>query len=173
MKKLIALLLVGALFLVGCENANRSKNQEANQRTTEAFAEKLTAAVPYPIDQMGDSLERRNVKERLLRFNDADKIGYVYLLTLTGNFVGFYTIKGKISSVQSQMTISQQIVRTCDGCGSFVVDSMGDDGSYGSNEGGDNGIFFFTTEGTMVETTMPWLYSDAPLPVDAKKLNDD
>lgn len=172
MKKLIALLLVGSLFLIGCER-DVSEEQRRGQETTEAYSKQLSAAVPYPLADMKDSLERRNVKERLLRFNDADKIGYVYILTLMGDFVGFYTITGKISSVQSQMTISQQVVRTHGTEGSHVVESMGDDGSYGSNEGGDQGIFFFTTEGTMVETVMPWLYSDAPLPVDAKKLNDE
>lgn len=169
MKKLLCVVAVGALFLAGCTEDN-AKSQVNDQKLTEAYAKKLTAAVPYPLADMNDSLERRNVKERLLRFNDADKIGYVYLLTLTGDFVGFYTIKGKISSTQSQMTTPALVVDRHEG--DVVVEAMGDDGSYGNNEGGEDGIFFFTTEDVMVETVMPWLYSDAPLPVDAKKLND-
>ena len=37
------------------------------------------------------------------------------------------------------------------------------DSSYGNNEGGDNGVFFFTTEGVLVEWSGKFLYSDVPL----------
>lgn len=170
MKRIVALLVLASLFGIACTGDTEDSNKES-QRITESFAQKLQAAVPYPLADMNDSLERRNLKERLLRFNDADKIGYVYILTLTGDFVGFYTIKGKISSVQSQLTADNQVRK--DWGAVSVVNSMGDDGSFGPNEGGDQGIFFFTTEDVMVETVMPWLYSDAPLPVDAKKLNEE
>ena len=33
------------------------------------------------------------------------------------------------------------------------------------------GVFFFTTNGVLVETSMNYIYSDSPLPVDAPKLN--
>jgi hypothetical protein len=40
---------------------------------------------------------------------------------------------------------------------------MSDDGSYGPEEGGDAGVFFFTTSGVLVEWNGHWSYSDAPI----------
>lgn len=148
-----------------------TKSQQEQQKLTNEYSQRLQAAVPYPLDQMRDSQERRNLRERLLRFNVPDKVGYVYILGLTGNFIGYYVIEGKVSATESQLTITQQIVKDCKGGCREVVDSMGDDGSYGHNEGGPSGVFFFTTNGVLVETDMNFVYSDSPLPVDAPKLN--
>ena len=54
--------------------------------------------------------------------------------------------------------------------GGCSVASIGDDGSFGPNEGGDRGVFFFTATGVMVETTLDWVYSDAPLQIDVPNL---
>lgn len=162
-----ALLVLLAASLAGC-NGGGTKSQKEQQKLTNAYSERLQAAVPYPLSQMTDSLERRNLRERLLRFNKPDKIGYVYILGFNGNFVGYYTIKGKVSSTQSQMTITQQVVHDCHSGCREVVDSMGDDGSYGQNE---TGIFFFTTNNVLVTTDMHYIYSDSPLPVEAKPIN--
>ena len=40
------------------------------EKQTDVIARQQLAAVPYPTAQMKDSLERRNLRERLLRFND-------------------------------------------------------------------------------------------------------
>lgn len=164
----IAVVLVAlAVGLAGC-NGGGTKSQKEQQKLTNAYSERLQAAVPYPLSQMTDSLERRNLREKLLRFNKPDKIGYVYILGFNGNFVGYYVIKGKVSSTQSQLTITQQIVKDCHSGCREVVDSMSDDGSYGLNE---PGVFFFTTNNVLVETSMNYIYSDSPLPVDAKPIN--
>jgi hypothetical protein len=40
---------------------------------------------------------------------------------------------------------------------------MGDDGTWGGEEGGSSGIFFFTTDDVLIESADPyWIYSDAP-----------
>ncbi len=136
-------------------------------------AELAMTAVPYPLPQIqakGGFLELRNLRERLLRFNDANKIGYVYLVSLTGKPFGYYTIKGKISSTQSQMTVPVQGHNCCGG-GTWTTPSVGDDGSFGEEEGGSQGVFFFTTTGVMIETDQPFVYSDAPLPLSVPSLN--
>lgn len=161
-------LLVAAVAVAGCGGVQGTQGHD--QKVTEQYSKQLESAVPYPLSQMRDSQERRNLRERLLRFNVPDKIGYVYLLGLTGNYVGYYAIQGKVSSTDSQMTITQQIVKACKSGCREVVNSMGDDGSYGANE---SGVFFFTTNGVLVETSMNYIYSDSPLPVDAPKLNPD
>lgn len=163
---LIVLVVVFAGLFAACGGV--SGVQGHDQKITEAYSSQLESAVPYPLSQMRDSQERRNLRERLLRFNVPDKIGYVYLLGLTGSYVGYYAIQGKVSSTDSQLTTTQQIVKACSNGCREVVPSMGDDGSYGSNEAG---VFFFTTNGVLVETSMNYIYSDSPLPVDAPKLN--
>lgn len=156
-----------------CGLDHKFKWEQASGSITNETAQMAMNDVQYPlaqIHQRGGFLERVNLRERLLRFNDPNKIGYVYILSsLSGKPVGYYTIKGKITSTDSQMTQTEQASRY--GNGDFVIAAPGDDGSWGQNEGGPQGIFFFTTTGVMVETVMPWLYSDAPLPLSVPSLN--
>jgi outer membrane murein-binding lipoprotein Lpp len=163
MKKLIAAVAVVALLLAGCASGKDTSSQrKKDQAVVDTYSQRLSSAVPYPLAQMRDSIERRNLRERLLRFNKPAKLGYVYLMSF-GKFLGYYTIRGKISSTESQMTVTDEVRDYCssDFCG-IVTDSMGDDGSYGPNE---QGVFFFTTGGVMVQTNLDYVYSDAPLNV--------
>jgi hypothetical protein len=59
-------------------------SQGESRYITENYAKALSAAQPYPLTQMRDSTERKNLRERLLRFNNPDKIGYLYELTQNG-----------------------------------------------------------------------------------------
>lgn len=169
-----ALVAVAAVLGAACTDDKReASSQQREEEITSTYQERLNEAVPYPLANMRDSLERRNIRERLLRFNDPNKVGYVYLFFQNGQIAGFYTIKGKVSSVQSQMTTTN--VTNCpdvrgepNPC--VTVEAMGDDGSYGSNEGGDAGIFFFTTENVLIEWNGYWQYSDTPLQVNVEPL---
>lgn len=128
--------------------------------------------VPYPLAQVnasGGFLERQNLVKRLITLNNPHLIGYVYILSLTGKPTGYYTIDGKVSSTESQLTEAQQ-EEAADG-GADVIDSIGDDGTWGPEEGGESGVFFFTTTGILVETDMPFEYTDAPLPLNVPSLN--
>ena len=85
--------------------------------------------------------------------------------------MAFYTVKGKVSAVNSMLTTTEQVV---DGNGNqcdyestyshdcFVVSSPDIDGSYGSN--GD-AIFFFTTDGVYVEWRGDYMLADQPLKI--------
>lgn len=172
MKKLIAAVSAAVLVvsLAACTGDPKPSAQTDGQQQTEQAFGQQSKAVPYPADQLKDSLERRNLKERLLRTNDPNKIGYVYLLSFSKP-LGYYVIKGKVSSTQSQMTTDQLLVDACNRSGEDcpqAVNAPGDDGSYGSNE---PGIFFFTTEGAMITTDLDYVYSDQPIPFDVPKLN--
>lgn len=133
-----------------------------DQAVTRQYAQKLEAAEPYPLSQMNDSAERANLREKLLRLNNPNKIGYVYELSQTGAVIAEYQIKGKVSSADSQLTTQDQYARFCQAgdCNTEHFNAMQDDGSYGGNE---PGIFFFTTTGVLVEWSGIWQYSDAPL----------
>ena len=165
MKKPLAALtaLAALVVLTACEEEPKTDSQKEGQAQTEQAFDQQSKAVPYPVDDLRDSLERRNLRERLLRQNEPDRLGYVYIVSF-GKFLGYYTIEGKVSSTQSQMTTESLILKADFGgrWESQVIPAPGDDGSYGPNE---DGVFFFTTEGVMVQTSSEYIYSDAPLSV--------
>lgn len=173
MKKYIAIILaiiVGAFALTACDTGASSKSTKATTKAiratqnegVDAFTNQRNA-VPYPEVQLRNSLERANLRERLLRFNKPNKIGYVYLMSF-GRVIGYYVIKGKISSTESQMTNATWITKwVCPGnCSDTVgaVDAAGDDGSFGPNE---HMVFFFTAGGAMIQVPEESAYySDQP-----------
>jgi hypothetical protein len=167
MKKLfISVLLICVAFSValsGCiEQSTESVStvQKKDQEITAKTFTKLSKAVPAP--ELNDSVERKNLVARLKRFNVASKISYIYLISY-GKVMAYYPIKGKVSSVNSMLTCTDQIVAnnfTGSAYSFNVVSSPDLDGSYGSN--GD-GIFFFTTEDVYVEWNGEYMLCDEPL----------
>lgn len=118
----------------------------------------------------GESQEQKNLKEKIARDEaSADKIGYVYIMSF-GKFIGYYTIKGKISNNGSQLAPEDDIICRYSGDSCQAVDGPQDDNTYGE---GDPGVFFFTTEGAMVVTDLDYLYADQPIAnaIDVPKLN--
>lgn len=164
----LAVSILGVSLLGGC-SPSQPDSQSQGQSITEAYSQKLTKARPYPLGAMNDSSERAGLQERLLRLNNPNKIGYVYEITQNGQILAEYTIKGKVSSTASQLTPTQNVYSPYTST-AVTAESMGDDGSYGPEEGGQNGIFFFTTSGVLVEWNGLWQYSDAPLNLTTKPL---
>ena len=160
----LALIAVAAFALTGCTN-----NNEAATNATKARQDK--AAKVVLCGEANDSLECKNLKERERRNSQASAIGYVYLYNFDGSVKGYFTIKGKVSSTQSQMgamdIIADACLETTDYCPE-VMEAAGDDGSFGPNE---SGIFFFTTEGVMVTYSGAYVLSDGPLKLSDNKLN--
>lgn len=114
-----------------------------------------------------DSLEIKNLETKLKRENDPNAVRYVYLISFAQP-IGYYVIKGKVSSSGSQLAPEDEIIDRYEG--DLAVDSAQDDGTYGT---GDPGIFFFTADGTMVSTTLDYIESDAPLPIDVPRLGGE
>ncbi|GAI84502.1 unnamed protein product [marine sediment metagenome] len=80
-----------------------------------------------------------------------------------GSVITFFPIKGKVSSVNSMLTTTEQIVDGGTVNGGYWAVSIASpdlDGSYGSN--GD-AIFFFTTEGVYCEWNGKYFLCDRPL----------
>lgn len=162
---------LAALLLAGCTSSNSAtKAQNANNNTAATTYNKFSAAVPYPYASglPSDPLERKNLAARLQQYNSKGSTNYVYVFAgMTDKVIGYYVIRGKVSSTGSQMTSTDINVH----CGyggdhqSCTNQAIGDDGSYGPDEGGQAGVFFFTTTGTLVETDQPFLVSSAPITV--------
>lgn len=131
--------------------------------TTESELDKRKAA--QGSSQIVNSLEKQNLEKKRDKEEDPNTIRYVYVLSYA-NIIGFYTAKGKVSSSGSQVGPEQEVVKHY---GSYyTLDSAKDDGTYGA---GDPGIFFFTTDGTMVETSLDYIVSDQPLPIDVPRFS--
>lgn len=152
---LLVIATIGTAALTGCTQASA------------AFEERSELQDAY---DTSDSLELRNLTEKREREDDPNQIRYLYLLSF-GQIIGYYVTQGKISSNGSQITPEQELVKGWEAAGEgeelYIVDSAQDDGSYGS---GDPGIFFFTTDGVMVVTSLDYIQSDAPLGVDVPRL---
>jgi len=112
-----------------------------------------------PPKQLQWSLERDNLNKRNARWNDPNKVSYIYLLSDTGIIISYFPIKGKVSSVNSKLTTNQQVIKAgyYRESGMGVVESPSMDGSYGSN--GD-AVFFFLTDGTYMEWAGQYLLCD-------------
>ena len=165
----IALSVVTLMTVTSCsEEPSKGSAQQSGQALTETTFKQQQTAVPYPAAQLRSSLERSNLAARLITLNKPSKIGYVYLINF-GKIIGYYSIKGKVSNTDSQLTTSTTIEKHSDvGGGNLSYPAPGDDGTYGPNESGN---FFFTTEGVLVESDLQYLYADAPLPIDVPRLN--
>jgi hypothetical protein len=169
-KFLIAFMFVLSL-MAGCVSdppvSPTPSAQEAEQLTLEEGQQLLVKNQPAPV--MDYSLERDNIKERLTRFNDPNKISYLTLMLPMGQLYAYYAIKGKVSSVNSYMTTSEQIIckggrfGTSDSGGSdyqcFPIEAPDSDGSYGTN---GEAIFFFTVDGVYKEWNGLYELSDEP-----------
>lgn len=164
MRKILILVVIIAVslsiifpFSVEAKKKNRGDTQREESLFTEEQQKRLIKAVPPPPLQY--SLERENLKKRLTRFNDKNKISYIYLVS-HGQVMAFYVVKGKVSSVNSKLTTGEQLVRFYTGGDTHVVESPQLDGSYGTN--GD-AIFFFTDNDVYVEWSGQYMLADQPL----------
>ena len=150
-------------------SAGRDNPMQQELNKVAELQSKFIAAVPVP--DLQTSSERKNVARRAELFNNEDKISYIYLVSY-GKVMAFYTVKGKVSSLQSYMSPVEQLVdyqgRKCDSSwdnacntsSSYIVSAPDIDGTYGENV---EGIFFFTTEGAYVEWKGEYMMSDQPL----------
>lgn len=151
-KSLIAALAAGSIVvgLAACVDTSEYDQRKAKQSQT----------------TIANSLEKRNLEEKLQRENKPNAVRYVYLMNF-GKIVGYYVIKGKVSSSGSQLAPEEEVIRGIGGDG-YVLDSAQDDGTYGE---GDDGVFFFLADGTEVETTLDYIASDQPLAIDVPRLS--
>jgi len=120
---------------------------------------------------MESSLERANLIKRYQYLNDENNVHHVYLMD-EGQVVSYFVAQGKVSSVNSKLTNDVQIVKVpnakfdggngaggANGANYKTVESPQMDGSYGTN--GD-AIFFFTTSGEYVESSLDYVVSEEP-----------
>jgi hypothetical protein len=162
------LLPIFALMLIitsctSCEQKLENTSALDEQRKTEANQRDLNAIQPAP--KISWSLERDNLIKRFKLQNDRSISFYMYVFVEgVGEPIGYYQVN-KVSSVNSQLTNTEQIVaytspHAADGWGQHVLPSPAEDGSYGTN--GD-AVFGFTPEDIYIEHNMHYMVSTVPL----------
>jgi len=165
MKKLLFIILPALLFVLltssGCDDSNieniSAKNEQAH---TELNQRNLNSIQPAPT--ISWSLERDNLIKRFKLQNDRSISFYMYVFVEgVGEPIGYYQVN-KVSSVNSQLTNTEQVVSVNDhgGYTSAVLPSPAEDGSYGTN--GD-AVFGFTPEDIYIEHNMHYMVSTVPL----------
>ena len=158
MCRYFVVIIALCVALYGCDESKQSTSAIEQQRTEENQAVLLKAQPP---EKLTWSLERENINKRTKLWNDPNKVSFIYLVNY-GKVMAFYPVKGKVSSVNSQITNPSQFVSrayhsSSVGCS---LPSPAEDGSYGTN--GD-AVFFFTTDGTYVEWAGDYMLCDKPL----------
>jgi len=144
---LLSLVVFTSLTAASCASTEGEKRAEQAQQ-----------AAKRP-----DSLEKTNLLKKQAMENDPSRVGYITLLAgVSGKPFGYYAVKGKVSNSGSQVDPEDLIeCRSACSYGPVSIDGPQDDGTYGE---GDPGVFFFTTDGTYVETTSDYVYTSQPLP---------
>jgi hypothetical protein len=169
----VALAVIGIVLGAtagACDSSDKKSGQRADTDTLSAVRKAAQTAVPYPVADVkrGGFLERRLLKENLLRQNDPRRLAYVTLLTDQGQIVATYPIQGMVFNLNSQMTTTQQVECHGSDCNSgTALDSIGDNGTFGDEP---HSIAFFTTNGVEIKWSGTYLESDAPLDLKSKPL---
>lgn len=158
-KRSLALLAI-AVSLTACSGGTTD-----DQKLKRDNYESAQKAVPFPAGVVAKNpTELMNVKEKLIRDSDPNRLSYVYLLSMDGKVISHFVAKGKVSSSDSQMLPDYEFRDLCgSGCTQWeVVNAAGDDATYGNRE---PGIFFFTPEGMLVTWSGDYLQFDRPMKV--------
>lgn len=157
--KIMSMVILVALMLVGCEY-EQSSHQKASQQNEEA-AKSLVENDTLP--DITRSLERENIKRRVEFINQPDRVGYLYLLSEQGQLIQEVQVNGKISSLNSFLTPMEEIYSSS--YGNLTLEAADVDGTWGEN---DNGVFWFTPDGTYQEWNGLYLYSSERMSFDVK-----
>jgi hypothetical protein len=145
MKKLI-LIIIGAIMLTSC-NGNLNVNEISDSGVSKAHTKVKT-------DENGNTIEQRNIMNRLKRDNEIGNVKHLYIISsYTGDVMEYSTVLGKVTSGSkrlspktvlgyTQTTIPNNYVNI--GNENFITDEVLDDGgTYGESA---NYIYWFDAQ---------------------------
>ena len=162
MYKFLLFFFAITFLISGCVTDTRPANTSAKdeQAHTELNQQRLNQTQPPP--NVTWSMERDNLIKLKKLQNDRTVNFYMYLfIEGIADPIGYYQVN-KVSSVNSQLTNTEQIVSAQGGGGwqPVVLASPSEDGSYGTN--GD-AVFGFTPEDIYIQTNCHYVCSSVPL----------
>ncbi len=154
----IPLLLIVAICLMGttsggCEDTERSRQMEEKLQDADALM-KL-----QPTPHLKFSMDRHLLKERLIRFNDPNKMCYLYICTIDGTWLKL-TIVGKVASTSKRLTNPEGY--DYNGSSYYSTQLPDEMGTWGASEPAKVGM---TTIGSLLEYGgfMTYFLSEVPL----------
>lgn len=151
-------ILLPVILGLACEGRIENRTAKDEQELTEMNQRGLLERQPPP--RLTWSLERDNLIKRFKLQNDRGISFFMYVfIEGVADPVGYYQVN-KVSSVNSQLTNTEQIIRWGNSGQGSPFPSPAEDGSYGEN--GD-GVFGFTPEDVYIEHNMKYLVSTIPL----------
>lgn len=161
---ILAILVVMCVaFVAGCDSGPTTKSvqQVMTEQYNDVGSQTSVLQINQPAPIIDFSNTRQAVIERIERWNDPNKISYLYLISY-GKVMAFYTIKGSVESKRSYLFPTVvPYSKTYNGTAGLVtVDNPDVDGTYGDNS---DAIFFFTTDGVYGEWKGEYLWADQPL----------
>lgn len=158
-------------------SVNQLEDQNVNETLTAYNVALKSVQDQYPASQMTDPLELQMLRERDLYLNATSNILYLYIFPSGRNEVFYSTVRGKVSSMASEMTATDGIYKNNSSSASDKdsqsVPIPQDDLSFGGTEFGDNGIFWFDEQGGFHEAGTAGatvMIESAPLTLNAIKL---
>lgn len=163
--KVISALFCLTIIFIGCRDNERISNASALDEQAKTEINQRDLNIQQPAPKISWSLERDNLIKRFKLQNDRTVMFYMYVfIEGIADPIGYYQVN-KVSSVNSQLTNTSQIVtytspNHSDGWGQHVLPSPAEDGSYGEN--GD-AVFGFTPEEIYIEHNMKYIVSTVPL----------
>ena len=160
--KLLGVLLIICIALTSEDCSNQPANISAKQEQAHTEMNQANLNKVQPPPTISWSLERDNLIKRFKLQNDRSVMFYMYVfIEGISDPIGYYQVN-KVSSVNSQLTNPEQLVRADEhgGYTSLVLSSPAEDGSYGTN--GD-AVFGFTPEEIYIEHNMKYIVSTVPL----------
>ena len=162
-KFLFLFALATLLMASSCDYDVENVTAIDEQQRTEKNQRDLNSIQPAP--KISWSLERDNLIKRFKLQNDRSVMFYMYIfIEGVSQPIGYYQVN-KVSSVNSQLTNTEQIITYTspshsDGYSHLVLPSPAEDGSYGTN--GD-AVFGFTPEEIYLQHNMHYIVATVPL----------
>lgn len=164
----VAVLLLAFTTVACSEVAPSARVQE--QAKAQANQAALNASIPIPPVKFAQ--ERHGLVRRSEIINVQNLTGCVMLFTPNGQLVGKFVTDGKVSSLNSYLLSSQQLVSYRASASAvhegFVVEQPDIDGAYGANA---EGVFFIdASTGALIEWTGPHFWSNQCLDTNVQPL---
>jgi hypothetical protein len=162
-KSAVIMCVLVSFIAIGCKTENvPGDQQKAQNQKKQASVQGLMAK--QPLDPPDFSMDRYLLNQRLNRFNDPNKMSYLYVFTPAGPIIQF-TIMGKVASTSKRLTMPVQKYKLDKG--PHYEQDLGpapdEMGVYGSSSG--SAKVGMTTIGSLVEFGGFgfYIYSEIPL----------
>ena len=168
---------VAGLFLAAALMGNTSCNatpptaRDANVVAQKSLMDRATAAVPVP--RVSNFLSREAVAKQVRRLDEKGKLFYVYVVTITGQTMGYYVSNTRPVSTCSLLTPPDDLWTDYNGSGSNMSQLMTAPGLGGVYPGGACATSFFFDAATDAYIEVPTsmiLVTDQPLSIKAEAI---